>query len=174
MIPDREILYKYRERFWSRVDKSGSCWIWTGGLSEDGYGLFSIWIDSKDKKIRAHRASYMLNIGDIPDGMLVLHECDNPPCVNPNHLFLGTHKDNSDDKVAKGRQLKGEAMQLALKDKVLVGSNHPNSKLNEDQVREIKLMLSRGMAKRQIARMIGIDKSVIISISQGRAWKHVG
>ncbi len=92
------------DRFWQKVNKTDDCWFWTGMKSPKGYGKF--WTGKKFE--RAHRFSYTLNVGTIPLGMLVLHHCDNPCCVNPIHLFVGTHADNTRDKMAKGRQAKGD------------------------------------------------------------------
>lgn len=88
-------------RFWFRVDKTGDCWTWTGGTSRNGYGAF--WTKEK-RLVRASRFSYALHYGPIPDGMVVCHRCDNPPCVRPDHLFLGTQGDNMRDMWQKGRQ----------------------------------------------------------------------
>lgn len=97
------------ERFWTRVSKSDdfdSCWEWTGTKDKDGYGKLSIGGRKVNggKIYTAHRLSWMLNYGVIPNGLWVLHRCDNPCCCNPKHLFLGTVKDNVDDMRAKGRQ----------------------------------------------------------------------
>lgn len=89
----------FAHRFEQHVDKSGECWIWTGPISPSGYGRAS----RGTKKLRAHRAAYELYVGPITDGLHVLHKCDNPACVNPAHLFLGTHLDNMRDMEAKGR-----------------------------------------------------------------------
>jgi HNH endonuclease len=86
-------------RFWEKVDRSGDCWVWTAGTAHFGYGQFHL--DGKPEK--AHRISWILTYGPIPEGLLVCHHCDNPPCVNPRHLFVGSHRDNALDKVAKGR-----------------------------------------------------------------------
>jgi hypothetical protein len=90
-------------KFWDRVVKSDGCWLWGGGRSENGYGAF-YW---HGKQTGAHRVAYELVHGSIASDMLVLHKCDNPPCVNPDHLFLGTPQDNMTDKTIKGRIPRG-------------------------------------------------------------------
>ena len=91
-----------RDRFFTKVQKATSCWIWTGHKLKKGYGLISRGRRG-ESPIQAHRLSYELHIGEIPDGMCVLHKCDNPSCVNPEHLFLGTEKDNTLDMLQKER-----------------------------------------------------------------------
>lgn len=90
----------FEERFWEKVDKSGECWIWIGARNPSGYGK----IKSGDTTKDSHRASWEINYGEIPEGMCVCHVCDNPPCVNPGHLFLGTYGDNMRDMYSKGRK----------------------------------------------------------------------
>lgn len=87
------------QRFWKKVHKTDSCWLWTGAKFKSGYGQ----IDDKGKTLRAHRVSYELRYGVTPGDFHVLHSCDNPPCVNPSHLFLGTVKDNMRDCISKNR-----------------------------------------------------------------------
>lgn len=90
--------------FWSKVDVPDGCWLWTAGRDSDGYGKLAIGLGGKEQRhTRAHRFAYEAFNGPIPDGMVVMHTCDNPPCVRPDHLVLGTPLDNNDDKVAKGR-----------------------------------------------------------------------
>lgn len=94
------------DRFWSKIDRASpnECWPWTRSKSVGGYGHWSYWEDGKCRSTTAHRQAWTLINGPIPKGLQVLHKCDNPPCCNPNHLWLGTHADNMADKVAKGRQ----------------------------------------------------------------------
>jgi hypothetical protein len=99
--------------FWDRVDDSGDCWLWQGYRDRDGYGK----VRYANKTTVAHRVAWMLTIGPIPDALLVLHHCDNPSCVRPDHLFLGTPRDNIHDSIAKGRFFSRQH---------LTGSAHPS------------------------------------------------
>lgn len=146
------------EKFWSHVHKTESCWIWTGALSKSGYGKFQY----KRTEGRAHRVSWVLHHGKIPDGLLVLHDCpngDNRACVNPDHLWLGTNADNSGDMVQKGRSLKGE--------------NNPQSKLTEVKVLEIRKLYSRGLTLLRLSEMFGVDRTIIHDVVRFKRWTHV-
>lgn len=109
----------------------------------------------------AHRLSYRMFKGLIPKKLFVCHTCDNPKCVNPEHLFIATHKENMEDMVRKGRQVR------------IQGSQRWNSKLTEKQVHHIKKLLSKGVGTRKIAREYGVHHSVIDGIKHGRKWAHV-
>lgn len=136
------------ERFWAAVKKASpdECWEWQKSTVPAGYGQ----IQHNGKNRTAHRVSWELHHGEIPEGMHVLHRCDNRACVNPSHLFLGTHLDNVRDMVKKGRN---------------------NRKLTPAQVREIRSIT--GKPHVEIAKQFGVSRSLIGQIRQGTAWKHV-
>jgi len=130
----------------------GGCRVYVGSKSNKGYGR--IWWNGQLHQ--AHRISYEVNIGPIPAGKHVLHRCDNPPCVNPEHLFVGTNMDNVQDKIVKGRQHRGETT--------------GTSKLKEEQVRAIKADTRSNTA---VARAYGVVKSLISEIRSGKKWAHI-
>ena len=130
------------------------CWLWTSGTSS-GYGSMRF----GDRNDRTHRISWVLFRGDIPKGMYVLHRCDVHLCVNPDHLFLGTHDDNMSD--------------AAQKERMRYGEEHHGAKLTEDDVRQIRNLFSRGSNKGALARAFRISRSVIQGILKGEGWRHV-
>jgi hypothetical protein len=138
----------------------GECWEWKSSLDSRGYGR--VWFDGKMQL--AHRVVYRLVIGPIPEGegyhgTCVCHKCDNPRCVNPAHLFLGSNADNMHDKKAKGRALKGESI--------------GNSKLTADQVREIRRLRAEGLTQQAIANRFGVDRPQVSKIVNGKQWAHL-
>lgn len=145
------------ERFWARVDKSGDCWLWTGTNKGAGYGQFCT---GGCRKL-AHRVAWELSFGVIPAGMAVCHHCDNPQCVNPNHLFLGTWAENNHDRHQKGRS--GGAK----------GERHGKARLTDQAVKEIRHLHSQGLGYRAIARRYSMSRSAIAHIVRGRSWAHV-
>jgi hypothetical protein len=156
-IYDRPSIQK---RFWSKVSICGDeeCWEWKGAINSTGRGLFTI----KRINYKAHRFSWFLVNGEIPAGLLVCHTCDNGKCVNPNHLFLGTYRDNVLDMIRKGRG------------NVLCGENDPKSKLTEEQVKVIKsLWKPRQYSQYRLAREFGVSRTTIQSIVNRRNWKHI-
>ncbi len=145
-------------RFWENVQKTNGCWIWTSGTVAYGYGNLCI----NGKMQRTHRYSWELHNGPIPDGLFVLHKCDNPLCVNPAHLFLGTHQDNMDDKMSKGRHVS------------LRGSSHGNAKLDESDVIEIRRRYtSTGITQAELGREYGVDRTTISLIVRRKKWAHL-
>ncbi|CAN5813743.1 HNH endonuclease [soil metagenome] len=144
--------------FWSRVDKQDArnCWLAHG---ENCSGYTRLRFDGVD--LLAHRLSWQIHHGDIPAGMFVLHRCDNPPCVNPEHLFLGTKKDNAKDRDRKGRFV------------VLHGSLNGRAALDEEKVIDIKSRIKLGESNASIGRDYGVTKEAIFKIKHGLSWKRV-
>lgn len=142
-------------RFWFYVKKTNGCWIWNAATNDYGYGVFH-----SESGSLAHRYSYELHFGPIEDSaLLVCHHCDNPPCVNPSHLFLGTHTDNSQDSINKGRNSYGE--------------KNGQHKLTEADVIAIHLERNAGMTFQAIAKIHGVGTTTIIDVIAGRSWNHV-
>jgi len=148
------------ERFWTKVQKTEGCWLWTGGTDE-GYGALSTTLEPDcGRRERAHRFAYKRLVGPIPDGLYVCHTCDNRRCVNPDHLFLGSHLANIEDKLQKERHCRG--------------SSHGMSKLSEDDVIEIRRLYSTGdFLQREIAEKYGVCKQTISAIVRGQTWRHL-
>lgn len=152
--------------YWQE-DPSTGCWIWIGAkrhdLKTERGGLYYC-----GKVHRAYCVSWMLHKGPIPDGLLVCHHCDNPRCVNPDHLFLGTYKDNAEDCVAKGRFVTARFMESRVR-----GTRHRSAKLNPDSVREIRERAAAGEADERLARIYGVAPSAIYAVVRRKSWKHV-
>lgn len=146
----------FEDRFWRRVEKTNGCWIWRGSVISGGYGDVDERIHGKRVfRIRAHRLSWELANGPIPDGLHVCHKCDNPPCVNPDHLFLGTDADNSADKLAKGRQPRGAKAGPA--------------KLIDSEVVEMRAAYDGGEHFRSLAARFRVSPGCVCSIVHNRS-----
>ena len=149
------------ERFFRQLEKTVSCWIWKGRSAGKGYG--SIGLGGKGaKSILAHRLSYQIHKGPIPEGMVVMHSCDNPRCVNPDHLDAGTQSQNIKDAFALGRKIN---LPSGLK-----GESHGASKLTEKivlEIRESKVSMSK------LAALHGVVKSTIERIRYRKTWRHI-
>lgn len=140
------------ERFWEKVDKSGDCWLWTAAFFNTGYGAFRV----GKRQMKAHRVAWQLENGSEPNG-LVCHKCDNPKCVRPSHLFVGTPADNARDRDAKGRGARGDML--------------PQYKLTIAQRESIRLEYRRGSSERGIvalAAKYGVGTSTIHRVINGR------
>lgn len=144
---------KADQRFFSyvQVGSADECWIWTGKLTVRGYGQF--WF--KGRSVRAHRWSYLHHHGPIPEGLVVRHRCDNPSCVNPNHLLVGTHLDNMADAVERSRHRRGK---------------ENGSKLSDRQVQEVRRRAADGEKQKDLAPAFGVSTSLIQQIVARRAW----
>lgn len=151
------------QRFWAKVNKDGPtisedlgpCWIWTGADHGRGYGSF--WLGGRS--MPAQRASYLLNVGTLVGGQCVCHRCDNRACVRPDHLFAGTHQDNSDDKVAKGRQARNE--------------NGTPRKLSAEQAKQIRERYAAGgISTRALGAQFGVSGTMVGWIVNGKNWRH--
>ena len=151
---------KQHRNFFAKVDASDEdgCWNWIAMCDKDGYGRF--WVNGKTQY--AHRVSYMIHVGMIPDGMLVLHSCDNPCCVCPDHLRTGTDQDNINDKMARGRG------------KCAAGEANGMAKLTEIEVSAIRSMYEDGgILQRELGEMYGVSPNVISKIVRRKIWKHL-
>lgn len=140
-------------RFWRHVECSAGCWLWTGQRNVKGYGR----IENAGRRRRAHRVSWELHNGPIPDGLLVCHRCDNPSCVRPDHLFLGTQVDNMRDCASKGRAASGERV--------------ANAKLTADQVSELLRRLEDGESQRALAKRFEVGRATVQDIVSHRTWR---
>ena|SRR5258706_14366120 len=138
------------DRLLAKIVKSGDCWLWTAYCDNLGYGKF------KFSETLAHRASWVLHNGPIPEGIKVLHTCDRPACINPEHLFLGTDQINIMDRQAKERQARGE--------------NHGCVLFTESEVREIRSLREQGLKVREIAEQFGASIGTVGNICSGHTW----
>ena len=170
-------------RFWSKVYvdgpllahvvELGQCWMWTGARFRQGYGQINI---GRRRNDGAHRLSWRLNCGAIPDGLRVCHHCDNPGCVRPGHLFLATAKGNFEDMCKKGRRkiATGDRRNFARHPEQLPrGENHRCAKLTEERVRHLRARVAAGERQVDLAREVGISRSSMSSLILRESWKHV-
>jgi len=144
------------DRFYPNVDTSGDCWLWTGKRNADGYGE----LEHRKRLLKAHRVALTLTGIAIPPGKEVCHTCDNPACVRPSHLFVGTHSDNMQDMVRKGRGVTPNTK----------GEEHGAARLTAQQVLAIR---ADGRSQRVIAAAYGVAQSLISQIKSRKVWKHL-
>lgn len=152
--------YQWTEAaFWARVNKSDGCWLWTGAKTNAGYGITR----RSGRTELVHRTSLMLSGVGIPGDMVVRHHCDTPLCVRPDHLAVGTHKDNTQDMMARGRNRHGEVL----------GEKHPCHRLAAADVALMKLLRECGVKLSSLAGLFGVSQARVSQICLGQAWKHI-
>lgn len=161
------------ERFWSKVKKSDSptgCWEWQGYRNPKGYGM--MW-DGEGVSL-THRVSWRLHKGEESSLPLVLHSCDNPPCIRFTHLFAGTHILNMQDRQNKNRQAQGDRTgTVTHPERYPRGSQKAKAKLNETKVRTIRKLRSRGWSQGELAKRYQVSHNIISLLLRGKTWKHV-
>lgn len=160
--------------FWANVQKTDRCWLWIGGTDKGGYGKLM----TAGRHRRAHQVAWELAYGrPVPSGMAVCHNCpggDNPACVNPAHLFLGSIQDNNADKQAKGRQARGASHGSRTKpDQTPRGERNNHARLTADLVRSIRERHANGETCTSLAHELGMGRAAISHIVHRRNWKHV-
>lgn len=153
------------DRFMDKVipEPMSGCWLWGAACDRKGYGMFNIVTDCGHKLIQfAHRISWEIHNDEIPKNICVLHKCDIPGCVNPDHLFLGSRKDNAEDMVKKGRSLRGRPHG--------VGSDNTNARLTEE---DVMVILCSSLSQKKIARLYGVSQAHVSRIKTGKAWSSI-
>lgn len=163
MFPDVTV-----RRFWAKVAKGDSCWLWTASKRSKGYGAFVYPLLGVVTQGRAHRFSWELHNGPIPDGAFVCHKCDTPACVNPEHLFLGSNADNVADMMSKGRHVRGGTY---VKGEYKRAAEHWNARLMPEDVESMKAMRAAGQSYSAVARVFNVSQSHCWRICNGIARK---
>ena len=157
------------QNFWDKVIKTDKCWKWKGKPGHHGYGR----IRCLDKDYAAHRLSWEIHYGSIPEGFCVCHKCDNPPCTNPKHLFLGTHTDNQHDCYLKKRRAYSEKNgKYTRPDRTPVGEKHGRAKLKESDIKKIRSLKNK-ISQTAIAHIFNTPQTNISLILNNKAWKHI-
>lgn len=161
---EKEKRKRLLKSFEKHVIRQDGCWSWKGPIDHGGYPVMSCKRDIGPD--RGHKASWIIHKGLIEKGKHICHTCDNRICTNPDHLWSGTHKENNDDKIAKGRA-------NWVKPPLKIGSKNGSSVLKEEQVKEIYKLLEKGLTHRDIGRQYGVSKTTIWRIVHKKNWKHV-
>ena len=171
---------EFLKKFWGRVDRSGGCWLWTGPRFNHGYGMVTF---GGIRNGLAHRVSFLIHNDQIPEGMWVLHRCDNRLCVNPAHLYAGTQQDNMRDMIERRRYygwVRPEAVARGDKhgsrtrpERVARGERVASAKLSERSVLEIRRLAAAGGSQKQIAQQFGVHVNTVRYIVRRKLWKHI-
>jgi len=157
-LTEEEKFDKKKKEFYKKVIENGdNCWGWKGNVDAKGYARLCL--SSKFGDLKAYRFSWIMHNGPIPEGLLIRHICNNPICTNIKHLSLGTYKDNCNDKVKAGTQLRGE--------------KNPSSKLKDSDVRTIKLKLKKGIKAKALSKEYHVSIQAIYDIKNNKQWKHI-
>ena len=160
-------------RFWAKVQMGDSCWLWTASKRSKGYGAFCWHEQGQLVQGRAHVFSFRLLYGAIPLGLCVLHKCDNPACVNPDHLFLGTKSDNNEDMRRKGRHVPG-GTHCGANGNWKRGEAHHAAKLDAAKVQEIRALYASGSwSYSKLAARFSVGVSAIHKVVNGSRWSHI-
>lgn len=164
---------KYIDRFWTyvKVAEPDACWTWTAAKTKTGHGYFNVKLNNQFKQIGAHKVSVMIQGITIPLGTVVMHLCDNPSCVNPRHLRIGTYSDNVQDMLSKGR------------DNYSHGQKRYNAAITDDIAKKIKTeaIIISGIPGRktnktnfnEIAKKYNVSRDIVSNIANNRGWKHI-
>lgn len=156
-----------RERFNNMVSRGAeddACWQWGGSKDRAGYG--KLHVDRKGHPRKAHRVSWTIHNGEIPDGLHVLHRCDNRECTNPRHLFLGTHIENMADAKAKSRPMGPRPGAVSVN----VGESNPRAKLTRAKVEHIRSAVAAGETQRSVADRFGVSQQAVSKVVHGLRW----
>lgn len=161
-----------QERFEAKIAKvpEAGCWIWMGAVIRWGYGAIGSGRRGQ-KMLKAHRAAWEIYRGPIPSGMLVLHRCDVPQCVNPHHLFLGDALTNSRDMIRKGRSSRGEKHSAIMRSRNLAGERAGNAKLTNAAAAEIRSLRAQGMTQRALAEQFKVCQATVSLIVNGKIYQ---
>ena len=158
-------------RFWEKVIKTKSCWVWSGYVDDAPNGYGGVFL--KGKRYAAHRISWEIHYGPIKNGLCVCHKCDNPPCTNPLHLFLATNKENQKDCFLKGRRASGlNNGKYTRPDRTPRGEKHGKAKLTEKDIKEIRRLGSK-MSQTALGHKFNTSQVNIGSILNNKTWKHI-